>query len=78
MSEVREHHKGNRMKYGDLVKLDGWQVFSAGQKFPAKLCIFLRNISPEDDPHYSPAFPRCEVITNDGVFRVGLERLFKV
>jgi hypothetical protein len=53
-------------------------VFSPGQKFPAKLCIFLRNISSEDDPHYSPAFPKCEVITNDGVFRVGLERVFKV
>ena len=61
------------MKTGDLVRIEGrminnytWVMESLG--------IFLGNV-PWNHPSYSPSFPTCEILTQQGVKLIGIERI---
>lgn len=62
------------MKKGDLVRIGG-KMHSGYTYLSQKIGIYLQEI-PWNHPQYSPSFPSCEILTPQGVERIGLEKIF--
>jgi len=61
------------MKTGDLVRIEGRMINSYTWVMES-LGIFLGNV-PWNHPSYSPSFPTCEILTQQGVKLIGIERI---
>ena len=61
------------MKRGDLVRIEGRMINSYTWVMES-LGIFLGNV-PWNHPSYSPSFPTCEILTQQGVKLIGIERI---
>ena len=61
------------MKMGDLVRIEGRMINSYTWVMES-LGIFLGNV-PWNHPSYSPSFPTCEILTQQGVKLIGIERI---
>lgn len=61
------------MKPGDLVRIEGRMINSYTWVMES-LGIFLGNV-PWNHPSYSPSFPTCEILTQQGVKLIGIERI---
>ena len=62
------------MRKGDLVIIEFWPQGSWPKKV-TQLGIYLQDIR-FGDPRYSPSFPRCEIITSNGIKSIGLESFY--
>lgn len=64
---------GYTMKMGDLVRIEG-RMINGYTWVMESLGIFLGNV-PWNHPSYSPSFPTCEILTQQGVKLIGIERI---